>query len=189
MMVLCAIIGVAFLAVWIRSYSVGERYRTAHVDQAGQTSSARGLGISSGFGGAQVMLFNVTTNDSRQLRQFVNPRRFTLGYSSSPEPVYPWMRGSPEDSLLNSLGIQGTYWRGTTDDGMDGFQIVLTLPYWVPFFLSLAYPGFFYVRKVVRRQQEDRLAAGLCPRCGEPIDELSPRCRGCDKPVGVLAEV
>jgi hypothetical protein len=186
-MVLCAVIGLAFLVVWIRSYAVEERYRSLTVNHP-EPTAAHGFGINSGFGGVQVMFFNVSSEDPRQLRQFVSPRRYSPGYSASQEPVYPSMRGSPEDSFLNSLGIQGSYWRGTTDEGLNGLQAVLTLPYWVPFFLALSYPGFIYVRKVVRQQQEDRLAMGLCPRCGEPIDERSSRCRGCDKPVGVLAE-
>ena len=63
----------------------------------------------------------------------------------------------------------------------------MTLPYWFIMLLALAFPLGSYAMAVLRRQQEDRAALGLCPRCGEPIDESAARCRGCDKPVAVLS--
>jgi rubrerythrin len=49
--------------------------------------------------------------------------------------------------------------------------------------LTMSYPFGLYVAGVLRRQREERLALGLCPRCGVPIKDPSQRCPGCDRPI------
>jgi hypothetical protein len=59
----------------------------------------------------------------------------------------------------------------------------ITLPLWSIFGATMAYPFGLYVAGVVRRQREDRIALGLCPRCGSAVKDGSERCPGCDRPV------
>jgi hypothetical protein len=86
------------------------------------------------------------------------------------------------DSVLASLGFHFDHWSNSSPTTRQR-QLTITVPFWAIFLALISYPLGRYVAGVVRRQREDRLALGLCPRCGVPLNDALMRCPGCDRPI------
>jgi len=55
------------------------------------------------------------------------------------------------------------------------------VPMWAILLLTACYPVGQYVRGVIQRQRQERIALGLCPTCGLAIGEDEERCPGCNR--------
>ena len=187
-LIACGLLSVLVMAIWVRSHSQGERYRilTSYSDAGDFVTKS--YTFNSSAGGIQVMYVCVWTDSEDTSLRMRNERRyfFSPGYSKLRDLAYP-MRGA-DDSVLSSLGFQTALMRGRSDEGWRETLGWVTIPYWFLMLLACAYPVGKYALAVVRRQQEERAALGLCTRCGEPVEDSLVRCRGCNKPVVMLSE-
>ncbi len=183
----CGIVSLIVIALWIRSYSKGERYRIVTGSVDGAEHLIRSYTFNSSAGGLQLMYVRLWTDSQQSSIRLRNERKYlSPGYSTLRDLVYP-IRGA-DDSVISSLGFQTATARGRSDEGWRETLGWVTIPYWFILSLACAYPLGSYARAVLRRQREERIALGLCPRCGEPVDDSLVRCRGCDKPVAILSE-
>jgi hypothetical protein len=175
----------AVFAVWVRSYMVTDRHRWDSVWVDGPELAYRGYRVSTGMGGLRIIVESrraLAANIWRRSRepQFVSADgRWHHNWSTS-GPQYP-MRDASDDALLSQLGFQFNRLPGQD-------RTELTMPFWAAFALTAAFPLGHFVAGVLHRQREDRLALGLCPRCGVALTSDSDRCPGCDKPVAVARQ-
>lgn len=185
----CLLLSLVSIALWTQSYSTGHRY----IFRANSTENNRSVlstyHVLTSGGGVRFARSTVASADAEVVASAIGTRgtgAAPRGLSTVRPASYPRLYGSGDDSILTAIGIQFTSFRDQSDDGVDTTDTRLTLPWWMIVLTLAAYPTFKYVVCVVRRQREDRIALGLCPRCGEPVNELIPACRGCDLPVGIL---
>jgi hypothetical protein len=187
-LIVCLALSAGIVAIWVRSYFVADRYRSVDYDETANTLTARRMSIVTGLGGLNFSCNYERTSapghrellrQNRDAYAQANPPRF----SSTRQPRYP-MRIANEDSILTSLGFSWFYLPERLDDGATyRRRMALTVPIWSIFTLAMTYPFGLYVAGVIQRQREDRLALGLCPRCGCAVKDGSDRCPGCDRPV------
>ncbi|WP_428939984.1 hypothetical protein [Fontivita pretiosa] len=177
--------GVALL--WGRSYAVGDRYRWVRIQDApsGRFVMSSG-GFATGIGGIRFVYEAVDSTDpnviDRTRRRLDGISRWAPpGYRTIDPPRYP-MREASNDSVLASLGFHFDHWSNSSPTSRQR-QLTVTVPFWAIFLALIGYPLGRYVAGVVRRQREDRLALGLCPRCGVPLNDALSRCPGCDRPI------
>jgi hypothetical protein len=178
--------------VWVRSYMTGDSYQWLSFRQDGEVAVVKGGTITTGQGGLGVFMWHTTTSDLADVERYKSRMDATgqtrqLGYRTSPSPRYP-TRWTPDDGPMSALGFFGRNFVTDTPDS-HRWRLAVTVPFWALFVLAAGYPIGRYIAGVLQRQREERLALGLCPRCGVPMkDELS-RCPGCDKPVPIGRQI
>lgn len=185
----CVLLSVLCTAFWMRSFSAGDRfvYRPSSV-QNGQAVTSE-FYLQSAAGGFRFTYTRLASSSAEEVADFTGARGRGLapaGFSSYENPSYPRTQGAREDSALTALGIHFVMFRDRPNEALARDTGLLILPWWLLVVLFAAYPTTKYVTCVVRRQQEDRIALGLCPRCGVPVNEMVSACQGCDRPVGML---
>jgi hypothetical protein len=186
----CVVLSLGVAGLWLRSYSVGDRYITRHESTVNGRFHTKEFYSQSSGGGLRIMLTSLAATDHNSIASYLGagPGRLPpKGFSSINTPTYPQMTGAPDDSALTALGIHLAIATDRPFADVDRASLTLTLPWWLIFIVLSCYPVLRYVRNVIRRQREDRMALGLCPCCGEPVSELLQACRGCDKPVVLLS--
>ena len=191
LLAICLLLTAAVVTFWIRSYTIAERYIWLGLQDNGSNINLHDGGILGGKGG---MSFFTDSFDSvapswrERLKRFYESNKASNnGYSRNPSPRYPMPAGVSDETFLGSLGFCFYNSHQVNSEVAQG-HLFITFPFWSLFVLTAAYPVGLYVAGVVRRQREDRIALGLCPRCGVPLNEDSDRCPGCDKPVPALRQ-
>jgi len=178
------------LFIWVRSFYLSEAYR-------GQTRNVFGAYTSwsvrsgEGIAGLVVDRFDFSDNPEAAInfpQRADAPSRYgSLGYSRRRSGPPVAQRYPPQETLIGSLGFQ-FFHRNDDLQGSDHTFYVLAIPFWALFFMTIAYPLSRYVGGVVKRQREERIALGLCPTCGTPMNENQSRCPGCDKPMALARQ-
>lgn len=187
------LISAALIVLWFRSQSIGDRYRWLEISptpEGGVFIESQTVWL--GEGGVALATQRTTTQDpdaAQRIRRRAEQRaRFDPpGYSRSEDPRYPTQVGSTE-TLLDLVGVHHT--REQRDDGTTQRELIsLTIPLWLPMMLALAYPLVRFFCGVVRRERLERIALGLCPRCGFNVRAAPESCPICGKrlPLGVAA--
>jgi hypothetical protein len=177
-----ALHGAAVLAtvvVWVCSHVAPERYSWFSVVEQPTHFESRRLSILNSRGAVQFARVDYSTDSPVRIAQRRGSRRPDLGFSRIRDHSNPIF--GADQSILADLGFQ-LYTNAESDDAAQRTDRGLTVPYWAIFLLLVGYPLWRYIARVVRHQREDRLAMGLCPTCGEPIDAQTARCRICNKP-------
>jgi hypothetical protein len=177
--------------VWVRSYLVADSYQWLRMNEDSEGLSVRSGGILTGMGGLGIYISNVQTTDPMEAARIkgrieTNSQFNRAGYYASSPPRYP-TRWSPDEGFLATLGFHGRNAVTVTPQSWRR-RFALTVPFWVVFMIGTAYPIWRYVAGVLERQREDRLALGLCPRCGVALKDNFSRCPGCDRPVAVARQ-
>jgi hypothetical protein len=184
---LCLVLSTAVVAVWGRSYIVADRYRWSSLHDHGGNTALTGGFMVTGIGGVAVSYAFESTSDPDRAaflkeRAEIMARAARNSFNSNRAPRYP-VPGNPDDSLLSSLGFYWAHYAEGSDDTRRVNRFVVTIPFWAIFTVTMSYPLGLYVAGVLRRQREDRLALGLCPRCGVAMRDECERCPGCDRPM------
>jgi hypothetical protein len=178
------VVSTLVVGVWVRSYVVGDAYQWVRVHERPGGLNVRSWGFRVGMGGLLLFMNHQDTSDAAEaqlLKARIEGGMFWSrpGYSSTAAPRYP-VRPNAEESTWANLGFYGRnavvvtpqLWRRSFS---------MTVPFWALFTLATAYPIWRYIAGVVQRQREDRLAVGLCPRCGVAVRDEFLRCPGCDR--------
>lgn len=190
-MAICLVVSAIVVTIWLRSYIVSDRYRWIDLDESSPRAVWRNAVVSTGMGGVGFFYEYTSSADPAQLnrmhwRMAGSPPGAGAGYQSRLSPRYP-MRMNVDDGLLANLGINfrnASYESEITRQR----QFALTLPFWAVCAVTAAYPIGSYIAGVIRRQREDRLALGLCPRCGMALKGGEQRCPCCAKPLAIVRE-
>ncbi len=187
-LIFCLALAAGVVAIWVRSYFVADRYRWISFDRSEDWVAYTRLSVGTGLGGMNFSYNYERTSEPGHRNLLEQLRTTTLqtrpsGYSQAQPPRYP-LRGGSDDSTLGSLGFGWFYLPERVDDGAGRrLRMGLTVPVWSVFAACMSYPFAVYVAGVLRRQREDRIALGLCPRCGYAVKDDAQRCPGCDRPV------
>jgi hypothetical protein len=176
--------------MWIRSHALGDRFIHRHDTVINGRTYTTVIDGQSGLGGVRITYNHLGSTDPNSLDgYFTVPNRRALatgGFFTSDNPVYPRGPRLPDDTTLTAMGIQFITFTDRPSGDVDRSVASLTLPWWVVFFAFATFPLYRYCTNVVKRQQEDRIALGLCPCCGEPVNEFLPSCQACNKPIVAL---
>jgi hypothetical protein len=184
-MTLLALLSAALLVLWMRSYVVADRYRWVEVIEVDDGRTILRAGdVWTGEGGIAVtsQVQSASDAESRQnLRRRAERRaaRWGVGFSRADNPSYPVRSG---DGVFGPLGIDFQIDRGTSFDGTtrrSGFGA--GVPMWMLIGLTAMYPMLRFIIGVVRRERQERIILGLCPRCGVDVRTGPPRCPACGK--------
>lgn len=188
----CLILCCVILGIWVRSYAVGDRYQWQEVRDDQSPIRLRRGGFVSGMGGFMIYRESLETIDAYRVERFRDRWNIVgthpnVTYSRSDSPRYP-MRAVGDESLLTSLGFQVRR-SGFRNESTAQRGYWITIPYWGVALCMGLYPMGVYVAGVLRRQREDRLALGLCPRCGVPMQADRTHCPGCDLATAAFREL
>jgi hypothetical protein len=183
-MTLLALLSAALMVLWMRSYVTGDRYRWVELIEVDDGRTILRTGdVWTGEGGIAVaaQVQSADDADSRQhLRRRAERRaRWGVGFMSVDNPTYPVRSG---DGALGPMGIDFQIDRGTSFDGTtrrSGFGA--GAPLWLLIGLTVGYPMIRFVVGVVRRERQERIILGLCPRCGVDVRTGPLRCPVCGK--------
>jgi hypothetical protein len=94
-----------------------------------------------------------------------------LHWTSPADGEVRWQSPSPRWQLLGLAWIEGRLARRIP-------WHMLIIPYWLPALLTAGLPVVWLSRRYHQKRNEERVAAGLCPRCAEPLD-MNRLCRPC----------
>lgn len=183
-MTLLALVTAALLVLWMRSYVVGDKYRWVELIEVddGRTILRTGE-VWTGEGGLAVTSSVHSASDAdavQNLRRRAERRaRWGVGVIRMDNPAYPVRSG---DGVFGPIGIDFQVERGTSADGLtqrSGFGA--GAPMWILIGLTSSYPMLRFVIGVVRRERQERIILGLCPRCGVDVRAGPLRCPVCGK--------
>ena len=182
--ILPALLSAALLMLWMRSYVVGDRYRWVDLIEVDDGRTILRMGdVWTGEGGLAVRSEYQSTYDRDAVehlhRRAQRRARWGVGLTRDDTPSYPVRSG---DGAFGPLGIDFRIDRGTSFDGTtrrSGFNF--GAPLWLLIGLTASYPMLRFVIGVVRRERQERIILGLCPRCGVDVRTGPPRCPACGK--------
>jgi hypothetical protein len=183
-MILPALLSVALLTLWMRSYVVGDRYRWVDLIEVDDGRTILRMGdVWTGEGGVAVRSEYQSTYDRDAVqhlyRRAQRRARWGVGLTRDDTPSYPVRSG---DGAFGPLGIDFRIERGSSFDGTThrgGFNV--GAPLWLLIGLTASYPMLRFVIGVIRRERQERIILGLCPRCGVDVRTGPPRCPACGK--------
>ncbi|MEO6435275.1 MAG: hypothetical protein ABIP55_05885 [Tepidisphaeraceae bacterium] len=161
--------GVLILALWGRSYFVGDQVRRGSESQYVQLGSAYGSTIITfGHDGQRTVLGGsweyVASKDPREMLRDVN-----LG-----------------DSVWNRLGFG--FGRETFYLPTRGIVFNFIVPHWLIFLLAIPSAVRWVCRRTRRDAVYDDVRGPLeCPTCGQTLFEIPPACPRCGQPLVVSA--
>jgi hypothetical protein len=178
------------LFVWFHSYFSGSGYRWVEIQEQLPQAEFHGTSLTLAGGGFAILREDfVTTDDAVAafLTEYGISRWRMDGpnYRSWRNPEYPTLN-SNDYGVLASLGFQTAAYREQYP-GVVRSRRLYSMPMWAIFLLTAAYPVSRYLSAVMRQQQEDRLALGMCPTCGNCVDDCTERCPACDHKVMIAA--
>ena len=184
-MTLLTLLSAALLVLWVRSYVVGDRYRWVELIDVdnGRSLVLRTGEVWTGEGGLAVQATVQSASDEagiQYLRRRAERRaRWGVGLLRVDNPAYPVRSG---DGVFGPLGIDFQIDRGTSPDGMSQrSSFGAGGPLWLLIGLAVSYPMVRFVIGVIRRERQERIILGLCPRCGVDVRAGPLRCPSCGK--------
>jgi hypothetical protein len=181
---LLTLLSAALLMLWMRSYVVGDRYRWVELIEVDDGRTILRTGdVWTGEGGiAMTSQVHSAYDDlaEQQLRRRAERRaRWGVGLTRVDNPSYP-VRSS--DGVFGPIGIDFQHERGTSFDGLTQRRVFgAGAPLWILIGLLVTYPMLRFVIGVVRRERQERIILGLCPRCGVDVRTGPLRCPVCGK--------
>jgi hypothetical protein len=164
---------VAVVALWVRSYRVGDHWKRVQpeVDHRVESCSGQIAWTEFYFGSID--------------RSFLEPPEFGVWrYQRDTSPLPPLgerLRGiSPTpDGWFNHGGFVVGLALGEGDDPSRLPSRVVAIPYWSLASVFAAAPALVGARIIRRRQHQWRSRAGLCPVCGYDLRATPGRCPEC----------
>jgi hypothetical protein len=185
---LTVVLSTAVLFVWFHSYFVGSNYRWTEVDTELPDAAFHGTSVTISGGGIGILVEDfVTTDDAVAgfLEEYAQTRwrQGSNRYRTWRSPEFPSLNRTDE-SIAAALGFQYSKFREAYP-GVERVRWQMVFPAWLIFLLTAAYPMSRYMLAVIRQQQEERMALGMCPTCGSCVDDLTDRCPGCDHKVAM----
>lgn len=182
-MTLLMLLAAGMFLLWMRSYVVGDRYRWVELIEVsdGQTIYRTG-DVWTGEGGVAVMSRVESTYDADAAQRFrvraERRARWGVGFTRVDTPGYPVRSG---DGAFGPLGIDFAIDRGSTDGLTQRRGFNAGAPLWLLIGIAAGYPMIRFVIGVVRRERQERILLGLCPRCGVDVRAGPTRCPSCGK--------
>jgi hypothetical protein len=182
-MTLLALVAAALFVLWMRSYVVGDRYRWVQIIEVNDGPTVFRSGeVFTGEGGVAMMSQVQSTYDAgaaESLRRRAERRaRWGVGLSRVETPAYPVRSG---DGAFGPIGIDFHFDPGSSDGVVQRRGFGFGAPLWLLIGLTAGYPMLRFVIGVVRRERQERILLGLCPRCGVDVRAGPSRCPACGK--------
>ena len=177
------LLSVAMFVLWMRSYVVGDRYRWVELIEVDDGRTILRTGdVWTGEGGLAFIAQRQSTRDPRGIdvlkRRAERRARWGVGFAKVDVPSYPVRSG---DGVFGPLGIDFTLDRGSFDGVMQRSSFGFGVPLWLLIALCASYPMTRFIIGVIRREREERILLGLCPRCGVDVRAGPTRCPSCGK--------
>jgi len=186
--IVLSLLGAATVVVWVRSHFVGDSYRWTSLLDASERVRLRRASLYTGAGGVGGFIDSIESSDPDRLERMrwrlrERSQMFSPGYSGSANPSYPPRIGGT-DFFLAPLGVH-VFREARVGRGGEYHLIAFILPLWLILLLTAGYPVARYVLSVLARQQQERLAVGMCPRCECDVrgKEKCPSCGRAIAPV------
>jgi hypothetical protein len=178
----------AILFVWFHSYFLGSNYRWIEIKPELPLAEFHGISMTLAGGGIGILVEDFETTDDAVAGFFTEYAQMRwrpdgASYRTWRNPDYPSINRN-DQSLLGALGLQWSAHRENYP-GVVRLRRQMIFPLWLAFLMMAAYPMSLYLIAVMRQQQEDRVAQGMCPTCGNCEDDETERCPACDHKVAM----
>ncbi len=175
------VIGVALIAIWIRSYWSAERFFwESFKDEEGFTRWTQNT-VAVGRGGVGYNRITQSFPEARAMRESVlknrgtNPEWGDGRFYKSMAPAFPNFRFAVNDTPVLGFRI-GHFSHGSAGTKPRAWAYQVIVPLWFLLLLSSALPLFAGWRAAIRWR---RCAAGFCANCGYDLRASRGRCPEC----------